>query len=56
MLSGYDSKASINVLMLSVKVPNLDSESDVYRRRILTSKEGPRTERVKSRSIIFTTR
>ena len=53
----YGSTVIRNIWILSVRGPSLDiriwrlhlytSESDVYRRRILTYKDAPRTERVK---------
>ena len=44
----YGSTSIIGILIFSEPGP---SESDVYRRQILTSKDGPRAERVKVRVV-----
>ena len=54
MLSGYGSTPSINSLLFLVRDRLWTSESDVYRRQILTSKFGPRAESViLSGSLLF---
>ena len=48
MLSGHGSTTVRNILILLVRGPSLSSESDVYRRQILTYKDDPRAVRVKA--------
>ena len=46
----YRSKTTMRILILPVRDRLYTSESEVYRRQILTYKDGPRAERVKIHS------
>ena len=49
----YGSTAIKNILILSVRNRLYTSESHVYKRQILTYKDGPRAERVKVKLLVI---